>query len=126
MRRVNLKDFTKLKGLMAMSNSDVDNEALQAIRAANRLLIANGMTWELIFSRTVRVINEVEEAPHRDDDLAASFDLALRNATGTFRQTLESIREQYEARGWISPKQRAMVENAAERVVDRHPGGRIR
>lgn len=123
---MNLKDLAQLKKLMTLSTSDNDHEALACLRQATSILVRNGYTWEMALSRSISVINEVEPAPPADDDLDAAFDLALRDARGEFRGVLESIREQYTARGFISLRQREVVMGAADRVVDRHPGGRIR
>jgi hypothetical protein len=122
-----LKDFAILKKLMTLSTSDNDHEALASLRQATAILARSGHTWESCLNRTISVINEVESAPElADDDLASAFDLALRNAKGEFRGVLESIREQYNARGFISDRQRAVVMGAADRVAERHPGGRVR
>ena len=124
---MNLKDFGQLKKLMTLSTSDNDHEALACLRQATSLLARNGYTWEMCLSRAIQVVQEVEPAPGTgDDDLDAAFDLALRSARGDFRGTLESIREQYSARGFISPRQREVVMDAADRAADRHPGGRVR
>lgn len=120
---MSVDNFRRLKKLLTLATSDNDGEALSSFRAATKLVASAGFTWEMVLDRVCVVINEVEPAPGGDDDLAASFDLALRGASGTFRQTLESIREQYEARGFISPRQRAVVEDAAERAS---AGGRAR
>jgi hypothetical protein len=61
-----------------------------------------------------------------DDDLETAFDLALRDADGDFRRLLLSIQAQHEERGTISPRQRQIVEEAAERYIERHEAGRIR
>ena len=45
---------------MALSTSDSDPEALGALRAANRLLAANGVTWDRVFDRCVVVLEAVE------------------------------------------------------------------
>ncbi len=124
---MNLKDFGQLKKLMTLSTSDNDHEALACLRQATSLLARNGYTWEMALSRVISVVAEVEPAPGGgDDDLEAAFDLALRNASGEFRGVLNSIREQYHARGFVSDRQRAVVIGAADRVAERHPGGRVR
>jgi hypothetical protein len=123
---MNLKDFGQLKKLMTLSTSDNDHEALACLRQATTLLARSGYTWEMCLSRAISVVQEVEPAPAGDDDLEAAFDLALRNASGEFRGVLSSIREQYHARGFVSPRQRAVVLDAADRAAERHPGGRVR
>src|SRR5690242_5540997 len=114
-RHVNLKDFAQLKKLLTLATSDNDHEALAAWRQATAIVARNGYTWEMVLNRTVTVLSEVEPVPIEDDDLSDLFDRALRNARGGFRQTIESIREQYATRGFLTPKQRMVIENAAER-----------
>lgn len=118
---MSLTSFNQLKKLMARTTSDSDNEALSSIRHANRLLEANGITWDHVFRRVVTVVHPVDgstidQATLRDDDgLDALFERAIDNAEGGFRDTLLSIRSQYERTGRLSPKQRAVVEGAASR-----------
>jgi hypothetical protein len=122
---VKLDDFVRLKKLMSLTSSDSDAEALGAIRAANKVLTTSGYTWEMVLSRTVTVLSAVEAMP-ADEDEAPPFDMALRGAAGTFRDTLLSIQAQYEERGFISARQRQVVEDAAERAAERMPAGRMR
>ena len=124
---MSLDNFRRLKKLLTLATSDNDAEAISSFRAATRLVAQAGYTWEAVMDRVVSVVQEVEPAPASgDDDLDAAFDLALRGARGDFRGTLESIREQYAARGFISSRQREVVMDAADRTADRHPGGRVR
>lgn len=111
---MNLADFKRLRGMMALTASDNDAEALGAIRAANALLVKNGLLWQNVFDRTVTVTTEVEAMPPDEDD-APPFETALRGAAGTFRDTLLSIQAQYEERGWLSARQRQVVDDAADR-----------
>lgn len=125
---MNLKDFRQLKKLLTLAAAnDQDHEALAAFRQATAIIARSGYTWEMCLDRVITVVSEVEPAPESDDpDLDAAFDLALRGARGDFRQTLESIREQHAARGFLTPRQREVVTDAADRAADRHPGGRVR
>jgi Asp-tRNA(Asn)/Glu-tRNA(Gln) amidotransferase A subunit family amidase len=132
---LSLKEFTRLKGLMALTTSDSDYEAVSAIRAANRILADHGLTWDRVFARTVTVISEMSGqvvGEDRDDDLEALFEAALASASegSSFRDTLLSIYETYRGGGRLSPKQREVVERAAERAEDRaedrRPGRRVR
>jgi hypothetical protein len=113
---MNLKDFAQLKGLMAMTAADNDGEALNSIRAANRLLARNGLTWDMVFARTVRVSDPVESGVADDyDDNQRLFERALSGSRGSFRTTLLSIQAQYETHGRLSERQWAVVREAAER-----------
>lgn len=43
-------NIEKFKKLLALTTSDSDNEALNAVRQANRLLKENNLTWDELFS----------------------------------------------------------------------------
>lgn len=128
---LSLKEFQQLKAFMARSASDSDAEALTAIRMANRLLAQHSLTWDKIFSRTVTVISELTGEPIAvgqadGDDFESTFEKALSSASGSFRDLLLDIHAKYQRGEALSPRQRQVVENAAERAVERHPGGRWR
>ena len=117
-----LADFERLKSLMRMTASDNDNEALQAIRAANRLLMRDhGLTWDKVFARTVTVVSEIEAAPpdidaasDADDELDRAFQRLVDTLRPSgFRDTVLSIHAQYQRNGSVSPRQREMIINAA-------------
>ena|ERR1044071_2548577 len=114
---MSIDNFRRLKKLLTLATSDNDNEALSSFRAATKLVASSGYTWAMVLDRVVSVVNEVEEAQESGDpDLDAAFDLALRGARGDFRRTLESIREQHAARGFLTPRQREVVLGAADRA----------
>ena len=114
---------------MALAHSENDHEALASVRAANALLRKEGLDWIKVLDRSVKVIQEVEEGTDKFEDVAPKeHDHELQEAFniiddskifGDFRNTLDSIRGQYERRGTISPKQRAVVVNAAQRERNR-------
>lgn len=115
-----LADFNKLQKLMAMTASDNDGEALNALRAANAILKKYDITWERVFKRLVTV--EIEEAPSeppssaaRDIALEAALDKALKSSSGGFRDFLLSLQAQWHEKGWLSPAQREAVFKAARR-----------
>jgi hypothetical protein len=60
------KDFDLLKKIMDRTRSESDYEALASLRAANRLIEKNGVSWERFFERSVRV--EVEQDPERSSN----------------------------------------------------------
>lgn len=126
---MNLKEFQQLKKLMAMTTSDSDYETVSAIRAANKLLAQHSLTWDKVFSRTVTVISELTGQPvdAADDDLEDTFQTALDSTPeGSFRDTLLDIYAKHGRGEPLSPRQRQVVEDAAERAVDRRPAGRFR
>lgn len=114
-----LKDLSALRGCMARTVSENDPEALAAIRAANRILLRNGYTWEHFFKRTVTIVNAVEPAEEAaaDEELEDAFRIALDDARpGSYRDTLLSIQAQFERVGSITTRQRAFVMDAAART----------
>ena len=124
---MSLKEFSALKGCMKMVTSANDNEALQAIRAANRLLAKHNLTWEQVFARTVTVIEAAEPAPADDEELEVAFRTALDSVhPGSFRNVLLDLQARYVNGQHLSEKQRAVVTDAAARAVDRMPAGRVR
>ena len=107
-----LADFVKLKKFMELTFSTADNEALSAVRMANRILTSNGLTWERVLSRTVNVIAEVEEAPDAHDQ-GADTDLIEQAARKAERAGgsafIRSVAEQFAEKGFITDRQRAAV-----------------
>lgn len=115
-----LADFKKLKKLMMSTTSEADAEVLMAIRAANKLLVAEGVDWDRVLDRMVRL--EVEDASHLDADkpLSQRIDEAFaavmaddpRGTTATF---VASLSDQWQRRGTLSDKQReALFRMASE------------
>jgi hypothetical protein len=122
-----LKDFERLKSLMRSTTSDNDNEALQAIRAANRLLMRDyALTWDAVFARTVVVTTEVEAAPEyhvakteEAVELQSAFADAMEGASGGFSEFLSDVYEQWQAKGYLSARQKQVVMDAAARARER-------
>lgn len=116
-----LDDFKRFKGMMERTTSENDNEALVALRAANRLLARENLTWTRVLDRSVSVAVPFEsrstaEGQTDEEEMEALFDVALnKTKAGSFRDTLQSIYDQWQANGRISPRQRQVVEEAAER-----------
>lgn len=137
-----LADFNRLKKFMALTDSDVDAEAMGALKAANNLLRKESLTWERVLSRSVKIISEAEEAPedygsgpqpaaksrtvpastrsNSDDELEEAIEI-VENSTidGTFRYTLENIIAWYRKSGKISERQKEVVINASKRGNNR-------
>lgn len=115
-----LSDFNRLRKLMAMTFSDNDTEALTSVRAANKLLKDNGLTWQRVFDRTVRVENSVEEAVpskngYSEEDITTMFESALSKADGGFRDFLLSLQARYDEKGRLSEGQMDALIRASKR-----------
>lgn len=127
--------FRTLKKIMARTFTESDAEALTSIRAANRILAGEGLTWERVLDRTINVIAAVEEDPeapqvsgssstasrskHVDDEptetlLLLAEEAAAHQGTGT-QDFVASIRHQWEERKWLSPKQRQALQDVKAR-----------
>ena len=115
-----LNNFRKLKEIMARTFSDNDHESLASIRAANKLLSAENppLSWAKVLDRSVRVEVPFEAADgaEADDSTEALFDAALEGANGSFRDMLEDIYGQWQRTHRLSPRQREVVSEAAERA----------
>jgi hypothetical protein len=127
---LSIREYERLQKLMEMTASDNDNELIQAMRAANKLLNQHGYTWRAVFRRVVRVVQEFEPddgepAPDRfrredDEEIANAFRVALDDTRpGSFRDTLLSIQAKYETTGRLTERQREVVMDAAHRAGER-------
>lgn len=131
-----LTEFQRLKKfLMLAANNDSDAEAIRAFRRATEIIRAHGYTWEQVMDRRVTVLQEVEAsevelvapvAREADELEQHHFDMAARGAQGSFADLISSIHEQWESGRALSPRQRQVIINAAERAAACHPGGRVR
>lgn len=127
-----LADFRRLKGIMERTTSESDNEALTSIRAANRLLAAEGLTWTRVLDRSVQVLLEVEPAPDQPqpwpggpqrrphdgsdrDEVERAFEAAMEKAKGGFADWLDDVYEQWQRKDYLSSEQRRILFEAAER-----------
>lgn len=126
-----LRDFELLKKFMNMAMSDNDNEALTALRQANKIIVANNLNWQRVLDRVVSVEQDVESAPAehtrapRADNLGLpeyaqavndAFELALPAASDSFLEFLESLRTQWDEKRFLSPAQREALFKAARRA----------
>jgi hypothetical protein len=117
--------------MMERTASESDNEALSAIRAANRLLAAEGLTWTRVLDRSVQILQEVEPAPDETaprpkkpqhkfhgpdyDEVERAFEVAMENAKGGFANWLDDVYSQWQRKGWLSAEQQRILFDAADR-----------
>lgn len=126
---MNLKTFETFKKLMERTTSDSDAESLNALRAANRLLTKEGLSWTRVLDRSVRVVAEYEEhqpenpksrrtengtTKANDEEIERAFEI-LSDIKGGFSDFIESLYEQWTERRWLSRKQRDALLSAVER-----------
>ena len=114
---MNLTDFAQLKKLLTLAAAaENDGEALNAFRAATRLVAKNGFTWASVLDRVVTVASPVGNfglggTPDNLDE--ATFERALDSASGSFRATVFSIYEQWSTGRPLTDRQEAVVRRAA-------------
>lgn len=113
---MSITEFNQFKKVMTLTTSPVDAEALAALRRANAILTARGYTWEQVLNRVIKVEVPIEAADADGDDLAQLFESAMKNARGSFRDTVESIHEKWENTGFLTPRQREVIEAAAQKI----------
>lgn len=131
---IKLAEFLRFKKFMSLTTSDVDAEALAALRQANKVLAANSLTWEMVLSKVVKIDGpEIEEFtqpnngdPQDEDKVrarvrAAAIDDALQKvldntAAGSFRDFILSLEEQWRSKNWLTAPQREALFRAAARV----------
>jgi len=108
-----LAEFNTFKKTMSLTTSPVDAEALAALRRANAVLVARGYTWHQVLDRVIKVEIPIEADDGGAEDLSRLFERAMANARGSFRDTVESIHEKWETTGFLTPRQREVIEAAA-------------
>jgi len=124
---MSLRDFRVLEKTMMQTTSTNDAEALNALRAANALLAKYNYTWADAFARLVKVDGgapEVEDggdtlpqdrpAPARRDPDQAQIEEAFGrlervNLPSGTEQFITSLKEQWDQRGSLSPKQKSAL-----------------
>ena len=122
-----VKDFRQLEKLMMMTTSDVDAEALTALRMANAVLKRHGYTWSGAFRRLVKVEDPLQgyedvsaasapaAQPCRDETITQARARHIRHALevaensdprGQRADFVASLREQFDRRGQLTDPQR--------------------
>lgn len=119
-----LADFNRLKKYMQMTISGADAEKLFALNKANELLTKEGVDWDRVLDRMVRL--EVEDYSHTDEDkpLAQRIDEAFAavladDPRGSFADFISSLQEQWETKKRLSEKQQAALFKAASEARTR-------
>jgi len=110
-------DLLRLRKLLAMTASDLDGEALNAMRMANAILTRAKVHWIEIFNAIENADAAKRPAPTVSDEINSAFDTVLCSCReGGFRSFIESLQEQWERTGSLSPKQRGALFKAAKRA----------
>jgi hypothetical protein len=119
---MSVKEFGQLRKAMMLTTSENDNEAVSALRMANTLLKKHSLTWDAVFARLVKVGPEIEDAAAYNGDVDHSsrikeaLEVAQRDASGSFKEFLQSIHEQFAQRGRLTAAQVEAVFKSARRA----------
>lgn len=98
-------DKSKITKLLALSQSDNDNEALAAIRMANKLLRANNLTWETFMGQEIPK-HDTGPAWAHYHGVSEKIDYILQNHPSWFNPDfIMSLKLQLRSRGKLSQKQ---------------------
>ena len=135
---INAKEISQFKKLMMMTTSDNDPEALIAIRKANTILKNNKVNWDELCKQVNFNILSVKN-PHgfRDSyksyspdyssepnassvrttspDILKPLQFAMDRCEGSFYDFLESLKYQFQNKGWLSEAQVAAIMKSAVR-----------
>lgn len=134
-----LKTFNLLVKFMELTFSENDNEALASLRMANKLLAADGITWERVFKRLVSIDVEAAEPddapvglrqaqPRRQPATVASgtatqdyikelFDVVYeKSLSDSAMDFVDSLHSQFLESKSLSPKQLEALQKFAEPV----------
>jgi hypothetical protein len=122
----------KLISILNLTTSENDNEALLAIRTANKLIQKNGVSWELLLdeegprtaprqqSNSYYRNQNVEPEPTVEGLISYIKGNAWTGFDSTF---VDSIAKNYETFGKISYRQMQGLKNVYERIRE-HNGGK--
>ena len=101
----------KIAKLLNLSKSDNDNEALAAIRLANKRLAEKGLSWDVVLLPKPKTLSvSGYKPPYNEDDenheaLMEIFEIVLEKARGKTQEFVASVYKQYKQTGRLSPKQ---------------------
>ncbi len=114
-----VKDFRQLEKLMMMTTSDIDAEALSALRKSNEILKRHGYTWTSAFQRLVKVERGMEayteEPAQKDESLTEARRRTIREAfndleaveiRGGDAEFVESLEDWFTKKGFLTDAQR--------------------
>lgn len=121
---MNLNEFSRLKVLMSKTKSADDSEALDAVRKANAILAACGLSWTQVFDRTVRVEGSgfrPSTAPGGAAGRRAEIENLVAELDGQDRGFVADVVGQYERTGVLSDAQL----DALKRIVAERRGPRF-
>ena len=115
-----LSAFNKLRKTMMMTTSSNDNEALNALRIANKVIADEGYTWEDVFGRLVTVQeHEVEAAAEEVPEatrITEIFTSIQDRFPKSYNSFIQSLPEQGTASTSRSQRQKSALYETAQRL----------
>lgn len=111
---------------MKLSTSPHDGEAINALRAANRVLAARGTSWDEFFDAILlAAFRLVEKTNTTSIDVALTTLLRVMPDT-KFRAMICGFQEQWQERNYLSDRQREVLRDAWRQYnphLDKKPVG---
>lgn len=122
----------KLIGILNLTTSDNDNEALLAMRTANKFIKKNGVSWEELIDddgpkQPPRPTPNTYRAQQQEVEPEATVDGLISyiksNAWAGFDSTfIDSIARNYETFGKLSYRQMQGLKNVYDRIKEHNRG----
>lgn len=117
------KDLAVVIKLLNLTTSNMDHEALSAVRKANIILKRNNINWDAVLDVDLfdhvpkQTRREPQESPKeaRAKEIDKAFKEVLTYVTGGFRDFILDLQKQWKTRGTLSPKQYDALMKARQR-----------
>lgn len=113
-------NIPKLIKLMAMTTSDRDGEALNAVRLANRMLAHEHLTWEDVFKRFAEKAPKPAPKPRvktASVGIEEMLVLCKAKVRGDPREFIESLDAFFSDNGYLTRKQEGALKKFYENAV---------
>lgn len=138
-----ISDYQKFVKFMNMTHSEVDNEALMALRKANKILKSYDYTWQDIFNAKIQISAELRKqgfdpknisnpkysntpgyAGSKSEKKSGSevehmLDFVLRNTAShtSYHGFVDDVNNYYEKNGFITKNQYAAIKRGYDNLV---------
>ena len=117
------KSFERLIKILELTRSDNDSESLTSIRCANNLLDKNSLRWPDVLKARVqikvveKVVEKVVKVDKEPTDYESLFDyIEMHSTSEPLLSFTESLRDFYDAKGFLTEKQAQALYKNYERV----------
>lgn len=113
-------DKQKLIKILNLTQSPNDNEALSAIRMANKIILEAKESWEKLLTITAPKFQDFfyeKRTYTQGPSIEEMLDICLDKVTGEGLDFIESLHEQWTLKKTLSPKQKAALQKFYENCV---------